>query len=133
MPPKQKPMLTASAAPVRSRRAASAASDVRLHRVGARLLHVRHVLEVLAARAEPGRAAEVVDGDRVVAGLGEALGELGVEGVEAADVGEDHDRAPARLGRLGERGREARPVGGGQLEQLRARSARDPRPREVGG
>ena len=60
------------------------------------LLDVGHVLELLVARAEAGGAAEVVDRDRVVAGLREPLGELGVERVQAADVGQDHD--PARRG-----------------------------------
>ena len=77
--------------------------DVELHRRRARLLHVRPVVEVLAARAEPGGAAEVVDRDRVVAGGREALGELEVERVEAADVREDHHRRAARLRRLGQR------------------------------
>ena len=56
---------------------------------------MRHVLELLVARAETRGAAEVVDRDRVIAGLREALGELRVERIQAADVGEDHDPAAA--------------------------------------
>jgi hypothetical protein len=52
---------------------------------------VRHVLEVLAALAGARGAPEVVDRDRVVAGLREPLGQLDVEPVQAADVGQDHD------------------------------------------
>ena len=48
-------------------------------------------VEVLAALGDPGGAPEVVDRDRVMAGLGEALGQLDVEAVQAADVGQDDD------------------------------------------
>ena len=64
----------------------------------AELLHVRHVLEVPVARAKAGGTAEVVDRDCVVAGLGEPLGQLAVERVEAADVGKDHDPRSVSLG-----------------------------------
>src|SRR5439155_11950959 len=67
---------------------------VRLHLRDAGLLDVRPEIEVLVALAGAGRAAEVVDRDRVMAGLREALGELDVEAVQTADVGEDdHGRA----------------------------------------
>src|SRR5699024_10163078 len=75
----------------------------------ARLADVRPEVELVAARREAGGAAEVVERDRMVARLGEALGELRVEGIEAADVGEDHDRRLGGARRLRERGREARP------------------------
>ena len=68
-----------------------ARADVRLNPVRRRLLHVRHVLEVVAALLCAGRASEVVERDRGVPALGEAQGELLVEAVEAADVREDHD------------------------------------------
>src|SRR5215213_1563306 len=107
--------------------------EVRLHRGRARLPHMRPEVEVLAARPQPRRPAEVVDDDRVVADLREALGELGVERVEPADVGQDGDRRAARAGRLRQRGREARAVRRGQLQRLRAGPAGDRRARQVGG
>ena len=76
--------------------------DVVLDLGDAELLHVRHVLEVLVARAKAGGTAEVVDRDCVVAGLGEPLGQLAVERVEAADVGKDHDPRSVSLGGLGQ-------------------------------
>ena len=68
-------------------------------------------VEVVAALADAGRAAEVVDGDRRDAALGETQRKLLVEAVEAADVRQDHDAGVARL--LGQRGegREAVAVG----------------------
>ena len=72
-----------------------------------RLLDVGHVLPVAVALAGARGPAEVVDRDRVMAGLGEALGELDVEAVEPADVGQDdHAGAAGPLGRLGQRGGE---------------------------
>ena len=59
------------------------------------LLNVGHVLELLVARAEAGRPAEVVHDDRVVAGLREPLGQLRVERIQPPDVREDHDPALA--------------------------------------
>jgi hypothetical protein len=79
---------------------------------------VGHVVPVVGALAGADGAAEVVDRDGVTAGLGEALGQLDVEAVEAADIGEDEHGRVAAVGRLSERGREARAVGGGQLERL---------------
>ena len=78
--------------------AASAASTSSATCSGVRLLDVRPELEVLVARAEAGRAAEVVDRDRRVAGRREALRELLVEAEQAAHVGQDDDagRRPPR-------------------------------------
>ena len=90
---------------------------------GVRLLDVRHVLEVLVARAEPGGAAEVVDRDRRVPGGGEALRELLVEAEQAAHVGQDDDAGRA-LG-AGEVGAELGAVGGRQGEALAGRAAGD--------
>ena len=84
--------------------------DVECDGLGRGLLDVRHVLEVLVARAEPGGAAEVVDRDRGVAGGGEALGELLVEAEQAAHVGQDDDAGRA-LG-AGEVGARIGAVGG---------------------
>src|SRR4051794_40653249 len=86
---------------------------------GPRLLDVRHVLEVLVALARAGGAPEVVDRDRVVAGVGEALRELDVEAIEAADVREDdHGGAAGRLGGLRQGGGELGAVRRRQLELL---------------
>jgi hypothetical protein len=79
---------------------------------------VGHVVPVVVALAGARGAPEVVDRDGVVAGLREALGQLDVEAVQAADVGQDHDPGRRAVGRLGHGGREARAVGGRQLEQL---------------
>ncbi len=95
--------------------------DVQRDRLGRGLPDVRHVLEVLVARAEPGRAAEVVQRDRRVAGLGEALGELLVEAEQAADVGQ-HDDAGRALGAREVRG-EVGAVGAGQGVALTGRAA----------
>src|SRR5207248_7882076 len=92
----------------------------------------RHVDEVLAARAEAGRAAEVVDRDRVVAGKREALGQRHVEGVEAAYVGKDEHAGAVSVGRLGDRRGEGRAVGGAQLEHLRAGATGDRWQGEIG-
>ena len=78
--------------------------DVGLHALGRGLLHVRHVLEVVAALLGAGRAPEVVEGDRCVAALCEAQRQLLVEAVEAADVREDDDAdSSVLLGRGHER------------------------------
>jgi hypothetical protein len=85
---------------------------------------VLHVVEALVALPRSGRAAEVVDRDGVVAGFGEALGQLHVEAVETAHVGKDDHRRAARLRRLREGGRELRAVSRGQYEGLGGGAAR---------
>jgi hypothetical protein len=105
---------------------------VGLHLLDARLLHVLHVVELLVALAEPGGAAEVVDRDRAVARLREPLGELDVEAVEAAHVGEDHHRGIGGLRRWRERRREPCAVGRLELDLLGRGAARDGPQREVG-
>src|SRR6185437_10498543 len=82
------------------------------------LVDVRLVVEVPVALRRARGAAEVVEGDRVVARGGEALGQLDVEAVEAPDVGQDDDAGAARRGRLGQRGGELVAVGGGDGESL---------------
>ena len=79
VPPKQKPTVTTARAPVRSRSACIAAAVSAWTCSTRGLQHVRPVVEVVVARREAGGAAEVVDHDRVVAGLREALGQLDVE------------------------------------------------------
>jgi hypothetical protein len=79
---------------------------------------VRHEVEVVAALPHPGAATEVVEGDRRVARRGEPLGDLDVEAVEPAVVGQQDDGGATRLGRLGERGGELGPVGGAQSQLL---------------
>ena len=115
--------MIARSAPVSSRSVLSAASTSRATFSGVRLLDVRHELEVLVARAEPGRAAEVVDRDRRMAGGGEALGQLLVEAEQAADVGQDDDAGRT----LGARqvGAEVGAVGGRQRQALAGRAAGD--------
>ena len=130
-PPRQNPTLTTG-----RHRCARAARRSRLRRrrapAGPELLDVRHVLEVLAARPQPRGAAEVVDRDRVMAGLREALGKLGVERIQPADVGQDHDPGARAPRGLRERRREARAVGRGQLEQLGPGASGDRRGQQVG-
>ena len=112
MPPKQKPTVTKLVAPVRSASAARGRVGVGLDLREQRLLDVGHVLPVAVALAGARRPAEVVDRDRVMAGLGEPLGELDVEAVEPPDVGQDdHAGAAGAVGRLGQRGGEHRAVG----------------------
>ena len=106
---------------------------VLLHLGDLQLLDVRHVLELLVARTEPGGAAEVVDRDRGVAGLGEALGQFRVERIQAADVGQDRHTAALARRVLREGGRESGAVGRGQLEQLGAGGAGDRGEHEVVG
>jgi len=64
----------------------------------ARLADVGHVLEGVVAGLVGRGPAEVVQGHRIDACLGEAEGQLLEEGVEAADVGEDHDAGAGRFG-----------------------------------
>src|SRR5438105_11677263 len=56
------------------------------------LTDVRRVLEVVGASRRAGRPAKVIEGDRVHAGRGEAVGELLVKRMETAYVGRDHHR-----------------------------------------
>ncbi len=84
-----------------------ARGDVGLHRRRGRLLHVRPVFELLVALRRAGGPAEVVESNGGDAALGEAQGELLVEAVEAADVGEDDDGGSAGLFRHRLEGREA--------------------------
>jgi hypothetical protein len=53
-----------------------------------------------------------------MSGLCEALGELGVEAVQPAHVGDDHDPDGRRRGRAGERGGERRAVLRAQRDDL---------------
>ena len=69
----------------------SASGHVRLDTGWRGLLHVRHVLEVVATLLGAGSPPEVVERERGIPALGEAQGELLVEAVEAADVREDDD------------------------------------------
>src|SRR6266571_2750379 len=77
---------------------------VRLDSLRRRLLYVLHVVEVLVSFAYARRAAEVVEGDRGRATLGEAQCELFVEAIQPAHVRQDDD---ADAGRLVRRGRES--------------------------
>jgi hypothetical protein len=79
---------------------------------------VRFPVEALVALLGPRGATEVVKGDRVVPGGGETLGQLDVEAVEPAHVGEDDHPGAARLGRRGQRGGELVAVRGGQDQRL---------------
>ena len=81
----------------RPRRCSDRGCGVGLDAFLGRLLDVLHVLEVVGALLDAGRAPEVVERERRVAALGEAQGQFLVEAVEAPDVRQDHD---ARLGRL---------------------------------
>ena len=103
-------------------------------RVRARPLDVRHVFELVVAHAHAGRPTEVIERRRMDPGLGEAHGEVLVEGVQTADVGEDDDRRPSGLLGGGRVGREPGAVGGGQEEVTpvgRARSTGDRRKRRT--
>src|SRR5205814_10066192 len=62
----------------------------------------------------------------------EALGQLDVEAVQAADVREDYDGEVARVRTHGERRGEAVAVRGPELERLRGCTAGDRREREIG-
>src|SRR5437764_7016043 len=72
-------------------------AHVGLDPLGPRLLHVLRVLEVVTALLRACGPAEVVDRDRRITALGEAQGELFVEAVEAAHIGEDDDARRLRL------------------------------------
>ena len=93
-----------------------------------------HVRELVVALGHAGGAAEVVEGDGGIATLAEAQGELLVEAVEPADVGEHDDADPAGLIGDGREGSEQRAVGCLEGEILRphrcsAREGRDRRQR----
>ena len=94
-----------------------------LRRLGLR--DVRLPIEVVAARlvtADSRRAAKVVDGDGVVAVLGEALGQLFIVVMQAANVGQDHH---ADTGGMGGAGREGGELGAvGRFERQHARVER---------
>ena len=79
------------------------------------------VLEALAPLLVLGGASEVVDGDGVHPGLGEALGELLVELVQPAHVGQDQHAGAARRRSPREVGRKAGAVGRGQLQRALVR------------
>ena len=86
-------------------------------RVGAepvvgRLADVRLPVEARPAVADAGRPPEVVDRDRLDAVLGEPQREVPVVGVQAADIGQDHDPGAGRLRGPGEVAREPVAVGG---------------------
>ena len=85
------------------------ARDIGLYGGGLQLRDVLLPIEVVAALTRPGGAAEEVEGDRVDAGGGEALRELLIERVKAADVRDDDDALVAAPG-LREMGAEARAV-----------------------
>ena len=87
---------------------ATRAADVGLHALRRRLPHVRHVVEVVVALRDAGRAAEVVERDGAVAALGEAQRQLLVEAVEAANVRQDHDARADGLVRAARRRRRSR-------------------------
>src|SRR3954470_2836909 len=93
------------------------------HGVRGRLLDVRRIVEVLAARAEAGGAAEVVERDRAVAGVREALGQFLVEAEQPAHVGQ-HDDPHGACGTR-EVGREFGPIGRRERQRLARRAAGD--------
>ena len=131
-PPKQNPTVKIEVQSS-ARRCAHCRADVLLHELRLRLLHVLHVLEVVAALRDAGGAAEVVDRDRDVAALGEAERELLVEVVEAAHVRQDHDARRRRP--VGHRAKRSETIAVGRLERqvvVRDRRARDRRDRRLG-
>ncbi len=83
-----------------------------------RLGYVRARVERFVAIADPRGPAEVVDGDCLDAGLGEAHGQLLVVAVQAANVGQDDDRLAGRRRRPGMEGLESIAVGGGEDQRL---------------
>jgi hypothetical protein len=87
-----------------------AGGDVGLHAFGRRLLAVRRIVEVLSALLRARRAAVEIERDGRVAALREPEGELLVEPVQAADVGEDDDPRRGRLVRARRERGEAVPV-----------------------
>ena len=68
-----------------------AGAHIGLHARRCRLLHVRHVLEVVVALLDAGGPSEVVEREGRVAAFCEAEREFLVEAIEPADVGQDHD------------------------------------------
>ena len=72
-------------------------ANVGLDSLRSRLRDVLSILEAVIPFCNAGRAAEVVDRDRVVPPLGEAKRELLVEPIEPADVGQDDDPDAVRL------------------------------------
>ena len=102
------------APPSGERSQATAAREVGLDRRRVGLRHVLHVGEVVVALADAGGAAEVVDRDGGVAALGEAQGELLVEAVEPAHVGQDDDAD--RRGRVGRAAKAAKRVPSAERE-----------------
>jgi hypothetical protein len=71
---------------------------------------MRPVVELVVAWAEAGGSPVVVEGDRVVTGLGESLRQLDVERIEPPDVRDDHHSGLTGLGSLDERRREGRSI-----------------------
>src|SRR5207253_204968 len=98
--------------------------DVLLDEIRLRLLHVRHVLEVVIALFDARGAPEVVDRNGGVATLRKAKGQLLVEPVEATDIRKDHDADGGRLLRNRAERCEPVPIRGGQNEIV----VRDRRP-----
>src|SRR3954447_15929336 len=80
--------------------------DIGADSLRSRLRDVIHVLKVVVALLDSGRAPEVVDRERGVSAFGEPQCELLVEAVEPADVREDHDAGVSRLLGGREEGRE---------------------------
>ena len=100
--------------------------DVRGDPAPRRRADVGRVVEVLAAPGVARGPAEVVDGQGVDAALREAQGQLLVERMEAADVGQDHDAGAGRFGRSRPEGGQAVAVGGRQGQPFGVeRAARD--------
>src|SRR5439155_16335949 len=91
-------------------------ADVLLDAFRRGLHHVRHVLELVAALAHAGRAAEVVECPGREAALGKSKRELLVEAVETPDVRHYDDADVARLVRRGRERGEAVSVGGVEHE-----------------
>ena len=100
-----------------------ACAHIGLHARRCRLLHVRHVLEVVVALLDTGGPSEVVEREGRVAAFREAERELLVEAIEPADVraGSRRRRAPALRAPRGRRRTGFRP-------RLRARGRRARRP-----
>src|SRR4051812_40315899 len=101
-----------------------------------RPLGVGHVLERVAAWLGAGRPPEIVDGEGIDAAFRETQGELLVERMQPAHVGEDDDAGATGLGRPRSEGGEAVPVGTRDLGRLAVESAagdREDRRSTVGG
>ena len=128
----QKPTVKTDSTPQRAQ-VLDGSGDVGLDLLRRDRLHVRPVLEVVAALLHSGRAAEVVERERRVAALREAQGQLLVEAVEAAHVRQDHDALRRGLLGSGQEGGEAVPVARLQHEVVvRDRRAGDDRDRRRG-